>query len=261
MSVNSYLTSRASAAVLSETEKSSIKTSISTLKTRLDDYFGSNVRKHFQFGSSTRGTILPRSMDANSDIDYMVVFAQGGNKPQTYIDRLKRFAENKYSTSEVAQSNPTVVLSLNHIRFELVPALAQYGDSYQIPAPASSYMEWMTTTPGDIDSKLTSVNNANSSQIKPMIRLIKYWNAKNEYVFDSFSLEKWIVERLYYGCSTLRDYLFFVVEQLSVDCNAAQWRKDKVSRAKSTVANVKNYERQGYTISAETEVKKLIPES
>src|SRR3954452_18575203 len=135
MSVNSYLTSRASAAVLSDLEKSSINTSISTLQTRLKDYFGSAVSKHFQFGSSTRGTILPRSMDEHSDIDYMVVFAEGGSKPQTYMDRLKRFAENKYSTSDIAQSSPTVVLSLNHIKFESVPALALFGNSYQIPAP------------------------------------------------------------------------------------------------------------------------------
>lgn len=261
MSVNSYLTSRASAAVLSGDELGSIRTSISTLQTRLNDWFGKDVSKHFQFGSSTRGTILPRSMDKNSDIDYMVVFSQGGNKPQTYIDRLKRFAENKYSTSEVAQSNPTVILNLNHIRFELVPALALYGDSYQIPAPASSYIEWMTTTPGEIDAALTRLNNANSSLIKPMIRLLKYWNAQNDYVFDSFGLEKWVVGQSYFGCTTLRDYLFTTIERLNVDGNAAQWRKDKMARAKQIVANVKNYERNYQTVQAESEVKKLIPEA
>jgi len=259
MSVNSYLTGRASAAVLSDTEKSSIRTSISTLQTRLDDYFGSAVSNHFQFGSSTRGTILPRALDEHSDIDYMVVFAQGGSKPQTYMDRLKRFAENKYSTSDISQSSPTVVLSLNHIKFELVPALALYGNSYQIPAPSQSYSEWMTTSPGEIDGALTTLNNANGSLIKPMIRLLKYWNASNNYVFDSFSLEKWVVARFYYGCSSLRDYLFNCVESLSLNWNEAQWRKDKLQRAKDIVANVKSYENQNMPTSAETEVKRLIP--
>ena len=138
MSVNSYLTTLASDLVLSSSEKASISTSISTLSSRLNSYFGSNITNHFQFGSNTRGTILPRKADTDSDIDYMVVFdsTDGQKKPQTYLDRLRRFAEEKYSTSEIAQSNPTIVLSLNHIKFELVPAIYNY--SYQIPSPASS---------------------------------------------------------------------------------------------------------------------------
>jgi hypothetical protein len=75
----------------------------------------------------------------------MIVFdtSEGQKKPQTYLNRLRRFAELKYSTSEVFQSSPTIVLSLNHISFELVPAIYNYG--YQIPSPASSWEEWMST--------------------------------------------------------------------------------------------------------------------
>jgi len=125
MSVNSYLTSLASDLVLSSDEKSNILVSNITLKTRLKSYFGSQITNHFQFGSNTRGTILPRKADCNSDIDYMVVFdtSDGKKKPQTYLNRLKNFAESKYSRSEIHQSHPTMVLSLNHIKFELVPAI------------------------------------------------------------------------------------------------------------------------------------------
>ena len=84
MSVLSYLNGRASDAVLSSTEKESISKSIYTLQTRLAVYFGADLKDHFRFGSSTRGTILPRSMDEHSDIDYMVVFKDGDSVPQTY---------------------------------------------------------------------------------------------------------------------------------------------------------------------------------
>lgn len=60
MSVLTYLQNRASSAVLSATEQTSINTSISTLSSRLNSHFGSTVTQHFRFGSSTRGTILPR---------------------------------------------------------------------------------------------------------------------------------------------------------------------------------------------------------
>ena len=69
MSVNSYLSSCASNLVLSSTEKDSISTSINTLETRLTSYFGYNIKEKFKFGSYTRGTILPRKVDDNSDVD------------------------------------------------------------------------------------------------------------------------------------------------------------------------------------------------
>ena len=122
MSVNSHLTSTGSSLVLSSTESGSISTSISTLSTRLNSWFGNTITQDFQFGSSVRGTILPRSADSRSDIDYMVVFntSDGKKKPQTYLDRLRKFAENKYSSSDIKQSSPTLVLSLNHISFCLL---------------------------------------------------------------------------------------------------------------------------------------------
>ena len=102
MSINNYLYNLASALVLSDKEKDSINTSINTLETRLVLYFGTNVEEKFKFGSYTRVTILPRKVDEESDIDYMVVFDNSNNyTPQTYLDRLKRFAESKYATSEI----------------------------------------------------------------------------------------------------------------------------------------------------------------
>jgi predicted nucleotidyltransferase len=259
MSVQSHLLSTSSNAILSDTEKSSIDTSISTLQTRISSYFGSDVTTHFRFGSSTRGTILPRSMDSDSDIDYMIVFSDEESKPQTYVSRLKRFAEKYYASSEIAQSHPTVVLKLNHIKFDLVPAIKSYLEEYRIPAPSSSYQDWLATSPNDFNSTLTSANTSWDYKLKPCIRLLKYWNARVGYVFDSYSLEKWAAGRYYISCSTVRDYFFSLVDDLSLDWNAAQWRKDKVDRAKAIVANTREYERKDMPASAEQEIKKLIP--
>ena len=38
----------------------------------------------------------------NSDVDYMLIFDNSDNKkPQSFLDRIKKFAETKYSTSEI----------------------------------------------------------------------------------------------------------------------------------------------------------------
>jgi predicted nucleotidyltransferase len=260
MSVNTHLTGLASALVLADTEKSSITTSISTLASRLDSYFGSDITSHILFGSYPRGTILPRKADNNSDIDYMVVFSttrDGQKKPQTYLDRLKRFAEAKYSTSDISQSSPTIVLSLNHINFELVPAIDDYG--FKIPSPASSWSEWTSTDPTAFNKALQEKNVAENYQIKPLVRLVKYWNARKNYPFTSYSLEQYIINKSFYSCSALRDYFYTFWDGLSCTNETAQYIKDMVATTKQYAKNAINYETIGQASTAEDEIKKIVP--
>lgn len=260
MSVNSHLTNLASELVLSQDEKFSVATSISNLQSKLDARFGSNVISHFQFGSSTRGTILPRKADERSDIDYMVVFdtSDGQKKPQTYLDRLKKFVEAKYSSSNIKQSHPTIILSLNHINFELVPAVYNYG--YQIPSPASSWSEWMYTDPAAINKSLQDKNKAENFQIKPLVRLVKYWNANKGYPFASFSLEEFIINMSCWGDSAQRDYFYRFWNNVSYKDSMPQYNKDKVDSAKKHAKQAKEYEDSDMPYSAESEIKKIVPE-
>jgi hypothetical protein len=263
MSVNSHLTSLSSSLVLSSQEKESIKTSIGTLYRRLNEHFGSTITKQLQFGSSTRDTILPRKVDANSDIDYMVVFdtSSGQYQPQTYLDRLKRFTEAKYSTSERSQSHPTIVLSLNHIKFELVPAIQSsiYSQSYSIPSPASDWMQWITANPSQINQQLQTKNTACNSQIKPLVRLVKYWNAKNGYPFRSFELETYIINQSFWNCISLKDYFYQFWNGFSCQYGTAQYIKDKVDRAKRIIAETKNHETKELPATAELHIQALLP--
>ena len=255
MSALSFLTNTASSAVLSTTEQSSITTSISTLQSRMSSHFTTGViKQHFRFGSSTRGTILPRAMDEKSDIDYMIVFSENNATPQTYLNRLKAFVEKYYASSEIRQSSPTIVLELNHIKFDLVPATMDWYGGLQIPNGSGG---WMSTNPNDLNTTLESANKANASLIKPSIRLTKYWNAKSGYPFGSFGLEKWICGLHFWSASNQRDYLFSVFDNLNADYSNAQWINNEITRAKNIVSTVRQYERDGMPVSAETEVKKL----
>lgn len=262
MSVLSYLESTASNLVLSSSEKSSITTSLNTIKSRIDSHFGSDVTDHFQFGSYSRETILPRKYDEQSDVDYMVIFKNPDNyKPQTLLNWLKHFAEKYYSRSEIYQSHPTVVLELSHIKFELVPAKKDSWGIIYIPSPASSYSDWMVTDPTGFNTSLTNANVNNSYRIKPLIRLMKYWNVKKvSRGYSSFLLEKWVVDNSYYGCSNLKEYFFKCIDDLSYNYNSPQYLKDAINHAKTVVKNVRQYEKDGYSTSAENEIKKIIPE-
>lgn len=255
MSVLSYLQGKASTAILSPEEQTSISTSISTISSRLDSYFGNDLTKHFRFGSSTRGTILPRTYDSQSDIDYMMVFSDDSRQPQTYLARLKKFATTYYQSSTIKQDSPSIVLELNHIKFDLVPALVSFFAEYRIPDLS---LGWQSTSPHEFSTHLEQRNKDEASLLKPTIRLAKIWNASRGHVFDSFEFEKWIADRGYWLCSNLRDYLFNVFDGLS-PTEATRWRNDEITRAKNIVAETRRLEKEGYSALAEAEIKKLVP--
>ncbi|MDK2942546.1 MAG: hypothetical protein PWP56_2059 [Acetobacterium sp.] len=257
MSVLSHLQNTAESIKIQDSERTAIDTSISSLSSKLSSYFD-NIESKFVFGSYDRRTILRRSKDPNSDVDYMVVFSDGSSwKPQTLMNRLKNFAEAKYSRSEIYQSSPTVVLELNHIKFELAPAYKSWGKLY-IPAPASDYSDWISTYPNTLKDSLNEKNRNNLYLIRKLVRLMKYWNVNNGKVYSSYELEKYIIDISYWLCSNLKEYFYDAAEGLQT-WNLPQYKKDKVDRLKEIIAKTKQYERDGMPYTAESEIKKAIP--
>ena len=264
MTVNSYLTNLANTAIIRDQEQKSILRSIAILQIRLKRHFGTDITQQVIFGSYSRGTILPRSMDDNSDIDYMVVFADSSSRPQTYLNRLRRFVQRYYSRSEISQSNPTIVLSLNHIRFELVPAINGWWSGLQIPAKASDYEDWISTNPRVFNQELVNTNQSYGNLIKPLVRVVKYWNAKNGYPFESYSLEQNIVQHGFgflglLGGNQLKDYFYDYIEEMNAGLCAPKWKQEAVFRAHQLAEEAKLRERQGYAASAEAIIKRLLP--
>ncbi|ENL4094505.1 nucleotidyltransferase [Providencia rettgeri] len=256
MSIQSYLTNLSSTLVLKD---NSIVTSINTLQRRLNLHFPSyEVDSHFIFGSNSRYTMLPRKYDHKSDVDYMVVFSDLIYTPQTYLNKLRGFVNRYYSSSEISQSFPTIKLNLNHITFELVPATRSIFFSYQIPSPENNYNSWMMTDPHDIKEKLTNKNTINNSQIKPLIRILKYWNARAGYPYESFSLEKSIINMNFYHCNNIKEYLYSAVEQLSSPNFLITWKTAEVNKLKSNILTIKFLENTDPNHS-ENLIKKIFP--
>ncbi|SCJ44608.1 Nucleotidyltransferase domain [uncultured Clostridium sp.] len=262
MSINGYLTTLASSLIIRDSEKESIARSISTLQTRLNLYFKDEIEEQFCFGSYTRGTILPRKADESSDIDYMIVFKNSeGYMPQTFFRKLKEFANHWYGSSEIYRDSPTIVLELKHIKFELVPAyssLSYWSKQYYIPAPRATHINWIQTDPNEFNSKIKNKNVKEQSIIKPLVRLLKYWNTRNGHVYSSYELEQHIIDQGYWFENNLRDYFYKAVASLqtfglnSTDTN-------KVNSFKNKVEQIRDYEQRGYEPYAESELKILLP--
>lgn len=262
MTVSSYLNNLADRLIIRNLEKDSIKKSFDTLESRLKSYFGGDIGFVRKFGSYHRETILPRDYDFNSDVDVMVKFTDKSYKPQTYLNKLRKFAEYWYSRSEIYQSSPTIVLELNHIKFELVPCLEAewYEDgNYKIPSKASDYQEWLLTSPFDFYDELIRVNKIFDYKIKPLIRIMKRWNVNTKYskIYDSFSLEKKIVSHGFsYSNSSLKDYFFDFVTNMNKFDLSYQYQRDEVEKLIDKVREIKRDENE-YPNWAENELRKF----
>ncbi len=257
MSVNSYLDTLDSDIKVSDSEESKIEVSLSTIKSRLILYFGSDVTERKVFGSYDRKTILSRKSDDESDVDLMVVFKNpDGNKPQSFLNRLKSFAEYYYSTSEIHQSSPTIVLELNHIKFELTPAYVSYG-TYYIPNGPSN---WKSTDPDKLRDNVNESNRNNNYKLKPVLRLLKHWNVNKNYgVMASYAIEDTVATSLkyaYYSCTSYTDYLKRAFESIRYMGTSS----DRVKSAMDRIDSALNYEANGYNYLALDEIKKVFPE-
>jgi len=178
-------------------ERRKIDKSINHVFNKLEEYFTDQIDEVLVFGSYSRDTILPRKFDSNSDIDILIQFnTENYNKlkPESYRSQLKKFASIHYPNSSVIKDHPSILVELNHIKFDFVPAIFDDGifyDSIEIPDKDGS---WMETEPETFNKKLTKANTNYNSIVKPIVRLSKYWNATHGYPYYSFELETAIAD-------------------------------------------------------------------
>jgi predicted nucleotidyltransferase len=193
-----------------------INNSLSNLLRNLDSELGILINRRFVFGSYDRDTILPRSIDNNSDIDLMVVFntTEYERTPETYRNWLKNFADKYYKNrygSDVVKTFPTVTIRLDRINYDLVPAKEVTFILSTLYIPSSS--GWQSTDPADIKKKLVEANTKYNSIVRPIIRLLKAWNCTCGYPYDSYDLELLITNMNFYGDDVQRGF-FYAVGQL-----------------------------------------------
>jgi hypothetical protein len=237
-----------------------VETSILWLQGRLRKHFDDDVLRTMRFGSSTRGTMLPRTVDEDSDIDLMVVFKDGSYSPQTYLNWLKKFVEFYYQASEIYQSSPSIVLDLNHIKFDIVPATQSPLYGIQIPAPSSAFTTWMYTSPDDFKKQFEWRNIQSDGRLKRLVRLIKTWNVHAGKVYPSFELEKRLMDSADFGFDrSLKSGFYNAIQRLDVSWNEAKWRQDELARAKGIVSEAIELERRFRIQDAETLIQELIP--
>lgn len=241
-------------------ERRKIDKSVDNIINKLDEYFDDEIDDPILFGSYTRDTILPRRFDPNSDIDILIQFNTHDYdklKPESYRSQLKRFAEDNYPYSIVVKDHPSIVLELNHIKFDLVPAIFDKGffyDSIEIPNKNGG---WMETEPDKFNDELTKANTRYNSIVKPVIRLIKYWNASHGYPYFSFELETAIAD-MDFSNDNLESGFLYAIKKLST-YDLPNWAANKVEVLKSDANWVKEYLEREDIFKAKKALDRILP--
>lgn len=261
--IEDYLNQVANSLILSETEESIVFKSLSNLNGMLIDYFGDEILEQFTIGSYTRRTILPRKVDVNSDVDFLIVFKDGkSKKPQTWMNKLKQFIQSRYPRSEIFQDHPTIVLELSHIKFELIPSyFNRFWETYHIPSKKSFFTEWVKTEPNSFNEKLLRKNARNEDRIVPLVRLIKYWNVQNGHIYNSYALEKDIVETTYYNNISLKSILYEYLSALEeIDNSDLKANELEIlNKSKEIINLIKASEKKGIDEMSDYGIRLLIP--
>lgn len=229
-----------------ETERENIKGSLGQLEKVLKDRLGNNVKEFIRFGSFTRNTILPRKYDPNSDVDLMVVFntSEGKKTPGTYRKNLLDVVSAAYPNSISKKDFPVIKLELTNIMFDIVPAYCEeyWGKTYYIPG---SNDNWQGTTPNDINKDLSDKNQSYGNNIvRNIIRLCKHWNAGVGYAYDSYGMEKWILERFFFTGDNLYDKFLSVLQDMAGTRPGVRQALDYINQYKGNMWNQPNEQKQ-----------------
>ncbi|HMV08164.1 MAG TPA: hypothetical protein PK325_00945 [Cyclobacteriaceae bacterium] len=233
-------------------ERERIKGSLEQLEKILKDQFRGELQEVKRFGSFTRNTILPRKYDTHADVDLMVVFKTDSTRytPGTYRERLLRVLNGAYPNSISKKDFPAVKLELNHIMFDVVPAYQEsysWDTSLYIPGAADS---WRTTVPNDINDSLTKMNQSYGDNIvRQVIRLCKHWNFGAGYPFESYLMEKKIVEMFFWWGDNLYEKFMSVLSNLAGDR----------AGVRQALEYLQQYERQGNVAKQAEWLQRLLP--
>jgi hypothetical protein len=187
----------------------------STRVAGLRDYMSADftmAEKAFTIGSYRRGTLVrtERDVDLLAPLSYgtYVELYKRGSRAFLYFVRdglNKRYSQTKVSSREVA-----VFLDFTVIRADVVPAFRRKGGGYVIPDGKNG---WTSTNPPYHTRLVNDRDTALDHRLKPIIKLMKFWNIQNGGHLRSFHVEL-MAWRMWENASSLPAYSVVVAQTI-----------------------------------------------
>lgn len=209
-----HLAEVARRAILAPADKARLQALLDKLLAQLAAEFPRHVVTRCEVvGSFSRDTCLPAAMDPQGDIDVLVLFHQTQHLPAYFLEQLQRFAEYYYPAGSIERRNGELHLKLPGAYIKLVPALGSLT-GVQVPGPG---MSWVRIDPFSAREQLRARDQQLDGLLLPLVRLAKYWNARNGHPFASWDLEQRVVSHRFLGERNLQAGFFELLRSLHPD--------------------------------------------
>ncbi|OSZ79900.1 hypothetical protein CAP36_01130 [Chitinophagaceae bacterium IBVUCB2] len=179
---------------VSDRQETNIKASVSNIGGYLNDKENDlSISRTFTNGSYERDTNI-RPLD---DIDIFAVLKRDDWKdeydqlpnPQSVLSKFKNYLNglNDYK-DKVSQNRPCVTIELSDKDFDILPSFELVGGGYEIPN--HDLKSWIKTYPELLSSDLEATHKKCDYKLKPLIKVIKYWNRDKGKLIPSFHIEE-----------------------------------------------------------------------
>lgn len=113
--------------------------------------------------------------------------------PSTVLESFAGAIRHRYPVSFTRGQRRSVRLEMSHLSIDVVPAIQDMNDSNFIWIPDEQAMVWLKSSPRLHSEAATAANIVQGGRLKPLIKLLKYWN-KN--LSESARLKSFVIETL-----------------------------------------------------------------
>ena len=133
------------------------------------------------------------------DIDLLVVLDRRAHWPSydkrsgRLVRDLRKAIKRSYPRTKLSDAEVAVVMEMEALNFDVVPAFAA-PDGFVMPDGDGG---WKPTNP-PYHFQLMEAHSKLDPRLKPLVKLLKFWNHQNDSYFDSFHLEM-TVQRIWSG--------------------------------------------------------------
>lgn len=99
-------------------------------------------------------------------------------RPKELLQSFARAVRLRYRDSSVRLQRRSVCLQLSHISLDIVPGIEVSKGSTLIEIPDRDSDTWIRTNPRSHSEYSSKINQANGKRLKPIVKLLKFWNSK-----------------------------------------------------------------------------------
>jgi hypothetical protein len=174
----------------------------------------SETKNSFPVGSRAKNTAIRPPRDA--DIYFLLpvevycrIKDHKGNKQSALLQEIKRYLAISYPNTEISGDGQVVVVNFDSYRVEVIPAFELATLGRYLICDTHNGGSYKKTAPLEELKMIEMADLANAGNLRPLIRMLKAWQAECSVPIKPFHLELIAIEFMAQSPWRLKDWFYF----------------------------------------------------